>query len=68
MYSNLRTLDCVSKPIEYINRAKELGHTTYFTTEHGYQGNVFEANELLKQIANSDSHYAYRAQDILDKL
>jgi DNA polymerase III alpha subunit len=49
MYSNLRTLDCISKPIDYINRAKELGHTTYFTTEHGYQGNIFEAHTLCKE-------------------
>lgn len=48
-YSNIRTLDCVSKPIDYINRALELGHTTYFTTEHGYQGNVFEAHTLCQQ-------------------
>ena len=45
-YSNISTLDCCVKPIDYINRAKELGHTTYFTTEHGYQGNIFEAHKL----------------------
>ena len=28
MYSNLRTLDCVSKPIDYINRAKVKLRTT----------------------------------------
>lgn len=48
-YSNLRTLDCISKPIDYINRAKELGHTTYFTTEHGWQGNIFEALTLCQE-------------------
>ena len=48
-YSNLRTLDCVSKPIDYINRAKELGHTSYFTTEHGWQGNLWEAYSLCEQ-------------------
>lgn len=62
MYSNLRTLDCVSKPIDYINRAKELGHTTYFTTEHGYQGNIFEAHTLcqandLKCIYGIEAYY-----------
>jgi hypothetical protein len=31
-------------------------------------GKVFKAKKLLHQIANSDSHYAVRAQDILDKL
>ena len=69
MYSNLRTLDCVSKPIDYINRAKELGHTTYFTTEHGYQGNIFEAYTLcqengLKCIYGVEAYYV---DDIEDK-
>lgn len=31
-------------------------------------GKVFKAKKLLHQIANSNSHYASRAQDILDKL
>ena len=69
MYSNLRTLDCISKPIDYINRAKELGHTTYFTTEHGYQGNIFEAQTLcnehgLKCIYGVEAYYV---DDINDK-
>lgn len=69
MYSNLRTLDCVSKPIDYINRAKELGHNTYFTTEHGYQGNIFEAFSLcqengLKCIYGVEAYYV---DDISDK-
>ena len=69
MYSNLRTLDCVSKPIDYINRAKELGHTTYFTTEHGYQGNIFEAYTLcqengLKCVYGVEAYYV---DDINDK-
>ena len=69
MYSNLRTLDCVSKPIDYINRAKELGHTTYFTTEHGYQSNIFEAHTLceandLKCIYGVEAYYV---DDINDK-
>ena len=69
MYSNLRTLDCVSKPIDYINRAKELGHTTYFTTEHGYQGNIYEAHTLcndndIKCIYGVEAYYV---DDINDK-
>ena len=68
MYSNLRTLDCVSKPIDYINRAKELGHTTYFTTEHGYQGNIFEAHTLcndngLKCIYGVEAYYVDNIND-----
>ena len=69
MYSNLRTLDCISKPIDYINRARELNHTTYFTTEHGYQGNIFEAYTLcqendLKCIYGVEAYYV---DDINDK-
>ena len=69
MYSNLRTLDCISKPIDYINRAKELGHTTYFTTEHGYQGNIFETHTLcnehgLKCIYGVEAYYV---DDVNDK-
>ena len=69
MYSNLRTLDCVSKPIDYINRAKELGHTTYFTTEHGYQGNIFEAHTLCKEndLKCIYGIEAYYVDDIEDK-
>ena len=48
-FSNLCTLDCVVKPEEYIARAKELGHTTYFTTEHGFMGNIFQAYTLCQE-------------------
>lgn len=48
-YSNLRTLDVIVKPMDYINRARELGHTTYFTTEHGWGGNVWEAYTLCQE-------------------
>lgn len=40
--SNIRTTDCVVKPTDYFQRMLELGHTKYFTTEHGYQGNILE--------------------------
>lgn len=48
-YSNLATLDSITSPEAYIKRAVELGHTTYFTTEHGWAGNIFEAHSLCKQ-------------------
>lgn len=67
-YSNIRTLDCVSKPEDYIKRAVELGHTTYFTTEHGYQGNIYEAQTLcekygLKPIYGVEAYYVDDMQD-----
>ena len=30
-------------------RAVELGHTEYFTTEHGYQGNIFDVYTLCQK-------------------
>ena len=61
-YSNISTLDVVVKPSDYIDRAKELEHTTYFTTEHGFQGNIFEAYKLcheagLKPIYGVEAYY-----------
>ena len=68
-YSNIRSLDCVSKPEDYMKRAVELGHTTYFTTEHGYQGNIYEAYTLcqkygLKCIYGVEAYYV---DDMYDK-
>ena len=63
MYSNLRSLDCVVKPEEYMKRAVELGQKEYVTTEHGFQGNIFEAYTLcqqygLKCIYGVEAYYA----------
>lgn len=68
-YSNIRTLDVVCKPIDYINRTIELGHTTYFTGEHGFQGNIWEAQELCEEhnIKSIYSVEAYYVDDIEDK-
>lgn len=46
IYSNIRSLDVITKPKQYLDRMRELGHNIYFTTEHGYQGNVYEAYTL----------------------
>ena len=68
-YSNIKTLDCISKPEDYIKRAVELGHTTYFTTEHGFQGNIYEANTLCEQygIKCIFGVEAYYVDDMYDK-
>ena len=68
-YSNIKTLDCISKPEDYMKRAAELGHTTYFTTEHGFQGNIYEAHTLcekygLKCIFGVEAYYV---NDMYDK-
>lgn len=36
------------KQIEYVDRCIELGHTNFFTTEHGCPGDIFEAFDLCK--------------------
>ena len=67
-YSNIRTHDCISKPEDYIIRAVELGHDTYFTTEHGFQGNIYEAQTLcvkygIKPIYGVESFYVDDIED-----
>lgn len=68
-YSNLRSPDCVSSPEDYMKRAVELGHTTYFTGEHGFQGNLFETQTLCEKynIKPIYSVEAYYVDDITDK-
>lgn len=61
-YSNIRTLDSICKPEDYMKRAVELGHKEYVTTEHGYQGNIYEAYTLcqkyeLKCIYGVEAYY-----------
>lgn len=68
-YSNIRSLDCVVKPEDYMKRAVELGHKEYVTTEHGYQGNIYEAYTLCQQY-NLKCIYgveAYYVDDMYDK-
>ena len=36
------------KQIEYVDRCIELGHTNFFTTEHGCPGDILEAFDLCK--------------------
>lgn len=47
-YSNIMTPDCIVKPVDYAKRAKELGHTSLCTTEHGYAGNIFEYYDVAQ--------------------
>lgn len=61
-YSNICTLDVITKPEDYMKRAVELGHKIYFTTEHGYTGNIYEAKTLtekygLKLVAGMEAYY-----------
>ena len=59
---NVKSLDVVCKMEEYCKRAIELGHTTIFTTNHGIQGDIFEATTLakkygLKLIVGAECYY-----------
>ena len=59
---NVKSLDVVCKMEDYCKRAIELGHTTIFTTNHGMQGDVFEATTLakkygLKLIVGAECYY-----------
>ena len=50
-YGNIRALDSITKPMEYIKRAKELDgdKAIFFSTNHGYQGNIYEYYTLCKE-------------------
>ena len=47
--SNLYTTDSPVHLRDYCKRAKELGHTVFSTVEHGWVGDVFEANKLAAE-------------------
>ena len=47
--SNIYLPDSHVKPIDYINRIKELGYGCYFTTNHGTGGDVFESLTECKE-------------------
>lgn len=56
------TLDVVAKLEDYCKRAIELGHDAIFTTNHGCQGDIFEATTLahqygLKLIVGAEMYY-----------
>ena len=44
--SNIFTPDVNVKPIDYVNRILELGYDTYFTTNHGSGGDIFDSKEM----------------------
>ena len=44
--SNIFTPDVNVKPIDYVNRIIELGYDTYFTTNHGSGGDIFDSREV----------------------
>lgn len=46
---NIRALDSIAKAEDYINRAIELNHNIVFSTEHGFQGDLFELKSLIDE-------------------
>jgi len=70
--SNIFTPDCIAKPIDYIKRIIELGYDIYFTTEHGWQGDIFEAYTLcqeygLKCVYGTEAYYVDNMHDKTDR-
>lgn len=68
-YSNIKTPDSITFPEQYMERAVPLGHKEYVTTEHGFQGNIYEAYALcekygLKCIYGVEAYYV---DDVNDK-
>ena len=47
--SNIFTPDTHVKNVDYAKRAVELGHTTIFSTEHGYGGDIFEIVNIANE-------------------
>ena len=66
-YGNPWMADSVTKPEEYCKRAKELGHTSIFTVNHGITGNVFEWLELSEQY-NLKMIYGFETYYVSDRL
>ena len=61
-YGNFVSLDTITSMEDYFKRAKELGHDTFFTVNHGFQGNMFEAKTLaekyeMKVIMGAEGYY-----------
>ena len=61
-HGNFLIADSVTKIEDYCKRAVELGHTTIFTTNHGFQGNIFLTYTLAKQynlkmIVGAEAYY-----------
>jgi len=48
-YSNIFTPDSIATIEEYAIRAKELGHKTISSLEHGFQGRYYETYEIAKK-------------------
>ena len=71
-WSNLVTPDTILQPIDYVNRALELGHTTVVVMEHGHTGsmdNILETYDLcqkhgLKLVVGAECYYV---RDRLEK-
>lgn len=63
-YGNIKSLDVIVSPLDYIKRAKELDgdKAIFFSTNHGYQGNIYEyytlcKNNSVKLIAGVETYY-----------
>lgn len=63
--SNIFSPDTHIKAKDYISRMKELRQNTYFTTEHGFGGDIFEARRLC-DLEGFNCVFAIEAYCVLD--
>ena len=56
-YSNIRLLDCINKPKDLINRAKEIGLKGICVTDHECLSSAVELNELQQELIKQESDF-----------
>jgi DNA polymerase-3 subunit alpha len=57
MYSNLRLLDCINRPKDLINTAKELGLSGIAITDHECLSAHMEINQLAAKMRETDPNF-----------
>ena len=57
MYSNLRLLDCINRPKDLINTAKELGLSGITITDHECLSAHMEVNQLAAKMRETDPNF-----------
>ena len=56
-YSNIRLLDCINKPKDLINKAKEIGLKGICVTDHECLSSAVELNELQQELIKQESDF-----------
>ena len=56
-YSNIRLLDCINKPKDLVDRAKEIGLKGICVTDHECLSSAVELNELQQELIKQESDF-----------